>query len=111
MDGVKVTVNVNGSALAAEHSMGDVGGAIAVSVFDSEDTSLVGSHKTCDLNFAAVHFKTHLIWECRGLVGGVVNKESNPLHWLTLGEMHAELVILFVLIIIPVRTTVLKTLK
>jgi hypothetical protein len=53
MDGVKVTVNVNGSALAAEHNMGDVGGAIAVSVSDSEDTSLVGSHRTCDLNFAA----------------------------------------------------------
>ncbi len=104
-------MNVNSSTLAAEHSVRHVGGAIAVCVADSKDASFVSSHSTSDLDLSVVQLKSHLSWESRGLIGGVVNQESIALNWLALREVHEELVILLVLLIIPVRTTILETLK
>ena len=107
----KLTVNVKGGTLGAEHSVRDIGGTIVVGIADSEDTSLVGPHRSGDLDLSVLHFETHLSWEGRGLVGREVNEESITLDGLAFSELQEELVILCVRSIIPVLSTILDTLE
>lgn len=105
----KLTVDVNSSTLAAEHSVGNVGSSVRVSISNSEDTSLVSAHGTSDLDLIRGHLEIHLVWESRGLSSRDVNEECIALDGVALGEVDIELVELHVLGLVLVLATILKT--